>query len=88
MKTAKISKEGQVIIPQAMRKAYGWEAGQELIIIDTGDGILIKPNKPFPQTTLGEVAGCLKYQGAPKTIEDIDYAISQGIREEWHDGRS
>lgn len=88
METAKVSKKGQVIIPQAMRKAYGWEAGQELIIIDTGDGILIKPKKPFPQTTLGEVAGCLKYQDTPKTIEEMDLAISQGIREEWHDRRS
>lgn len=87
MEAAKVSKEGQVTIPQVMRKAYGWEAGQELILIDTGDGILIKPKKPFPPTTLGEVAGFLKYQGAPKTIKDMERAIGEGIREEWH-GRS
>jgi hypothetical protein len=34
-----------------------------------GDGILLKPKKPFLETTLADVAGCLKYQDTPKTIE-------------------
>jgi hypothetical protein len=44
-------------------------------LIDTGDGILLKPKKPFAKTTLNDVAGCLKYQGEAKTIEDMDDAI-------------
>ncbi|MGI2907896.1 AbrB/MazE/SpoVT family DNA-binding domain-containing protein [Tolypothrix sp. VBCCA 56010] len=83
----KISDEGQVIIPETLRKAHGWEVGQELIIIEMGDGILLKPKKSFPETTLDNVAGCLKYQGTPKTIEDMDNAIRQGVEESWH-GRS
>jgi len=63
------SQQGPVIIPQAMQKAYGGEADRELISIDRGEGIMIKQKKPFPQTTLSEVAGCLKYEGPPKTIE-------------------
>lgn len=31
--------------------------------------------KPFAQTTLDQVAGCLKSQGTPKSIEDIEDAI-------------
>lgn len=80
-----VSQQGHIIIPQEMQKAYGWEACQELILIDTGEGIMIKPKKPFPQTTLSEVAGCLKYEGPPKTIEDMNDAIGQGIKEEWHE---
>ncbi|MEA5569295.1 hypothetical protein [Anabaena sp. UHCC 0399] len=37
-----------------------------------GDEILIKPKKPFVETTLNDVAGFLKYQGAPKSLEDIN----------------
>ncbi len=70
-----------------MRKSHGWEIGQELIAIDMGDGILLKPKKPFLTTTLNDVAGCLKYQGTPKTLEDMDNAIRQGVEELWH-GRS
>jgi AbrB family looped-hinge helix DNA binding protein len=87
METTRVSNLGEVEIPQAMREAYGWEAGQELILIDTGDGILLKPKKPFAKTTLNDVAGCLKYQGEPKTIENMDDAIRQGIEEQYH-GRS
>ncbi|WP_026734816.1 AbrB/MazE/SpoVT family DNA-binding domain-containing protein [Fischerella sp. PCC 9605] len=84
MEITKVSDEGQVIIPEPLRKAHGWEVGQELIIIEMDDGILLKPKKSFPETTLDEVAGCLKYQGTPKTIEDMENAICQGIEESWH----
>ena len=65
--------------PQAFyfhfRKSVRWEAGQELIAIDMGDGILLKPKKPFSETKLEDVAGCLKYQGKPKSIDDLEDAI-------------
>lgn len=57
------------------------ESSQEFIIIDMGDGILLKPKKIFPKTKLDDVAGCLRYQGKPKTLEDINNAIRQGIEE-------
>jgi hypothetical protein len=44
-------------------------------------GDLLKPSKFFSVTKLDDVAGCLKYQGKPKTIEDMDNAISQGVEE-------
>ncbi|NJN11732.1 MAG: AbrB/MazE/SpoVT family DNA-binding domain-containing protein [Richelia sp. SL_2_1] len=86
MEITKISKEGQVIIPEQLRKSHGWEVGQELIAIDMGDGILLKPKKPFLETKLADVAGCLKYQGTAKTIEEMDDAIRQGIEESSHGG--
>ncbi len=85
METTKLSPQGQVIIPKSLRDAHKWEAGIELIAIDMGDGILLKPKKPFPERILNEVAGCLKYHGTPKTLEDIDEAIRQEIEELWHD---
>lgn len=84
MEIAKISETGQVIIPPEMRKTYSLEKGAEIILTDTGKGILIQPKQPFPPTTLNEVAGCLKYQGSPKTIEEMEAAIRQGIEEQWH----
>jgi bifunctional DNA-binding transcriptional regulator/antitoxin component of YhaV-PrlF toxin-antitoxin module len=87
MEITKVSNEGQVIIPEPLLKATGWGVGQELIAIDTGDGILLKPKKPFVQTALADVAGCLKYLGTRKTQAEIDDAIRQGVEELWH-GRS
>ena len=37
------------------------------------------------RSTLSEVAGCLKYQGSPKTINEMEAAIGEGIKEQWHD---
>lgn len=87
MKTTRMSSKGQVIIPKALRESHHWEEGQELIAIDMGDGILLKPKKPFPETTLDRVAGCLKYRGTPKSLEDMEDAIRQGV-EELGDGNS
>ncbi|MDM8567332.1 hypothetical protein QUF74_16995 [Candidatus Halobeggiatoa sp. HSG11] len=33
-------------------------------------------------TTLDEVAGCLNYQGEPKTIEDMDTELAKGLSNE------
>ncbi len=79
MHTTKLSSKGQVIIPKPLRSAHHWEAGQELVVIDMGDGILLKPKTPFPESNISDVASCLKYKGKAKTLEDMDDAIKKGI---------
>ncbi len=84
MEITHLSNQGQVTIPETLRVAHHWQPGQELIAIDTGDGILLKAKKPFPETTLAQVAGCLKYQGKPKTLAELEAAICQGVKQQWH----
>jgi AbrB family looped-hinge helix DNA binding protein len=84
MEITKLSSQGQVTIPPNLREKYQWQDGQELIIINVGDGILLKPKKTFPETKLDDVAGCLNYQGKAKTIEEMEQAIAQGIEESWN----
>lgn len=78
MEVTHLSRQGDVAIPKALRDAHGWEAGQELVAISMGDGILLKPKKPFQETSLAEVAGCLKFQGIPKSLNDLEAAVQQG----------
>ena len=85
MEITKLSPQGEVIIPQSLQEAHHWDAGQEFIIIDMGNGILLQPKKPFPVTKLEDVAGCLKYDAEPATLEDMEDAIRQGVEEMWHD---
>jgi len=85
METTKLSSKGQVIIPKLVRKTHHWEAGLELIVIDTGDGILLKPKASFPATSLSNVAGMLKNRVASKTDEEIESAVKQGTRKQWRD---
>ena len=83
MSATKLSSKGQVIIPKPLRTAHNWEEGQELIVIDCGDGILLKPKRVFEQTTIQDVAGCLKFSGKAKTIEEMNEAIAQGLKEKF-----
>ena len=84
MEITKLSNQGQVTIPQILREQYQWKNGQELIIISLGDGILLKPKKAFPETSLDEAAGCLSYQGKAKTIEEMEQGIGEGIEKLWN----
>ncbi|MBL1275346.1 MAG: AbrB/MazE/SpoVT family DNA-binding domain-containing protein [Ectothiorhodospiraceae bacterium] len=83
MKITKLSSKGQVIIPKPLRAAHHWEAGQELVVVDVGDGILLKPKTPFEETKIKDVASCLRFKGKTKTLEDMDVAISKGIMDKY-----
>ena len=85
METTKLSSKGQITIPKWLRDAYRWETGLEFVVIDTGEGILLKPSRPFEPTTIEEVAGSLPATGKAKTIEEMESDLRRGIREAWHD---
>ncbi|MCG6879644.1 MAG: AbrB/MazE/SpoVT family DNA-binding domain-containing protein [Deltaproteobacteria bacterium] len=77
----KLSSKGQIIIPKVLRSRYNWNAGQKLSVIDTGDGILLKPSRTFENTELEQVAGILKYSGEPISIDGMEEAIKKGALE-------
>jgi len=79
MNITKLSSKGQVIIPKPLRTSHRWETGQELVVEDFGDGILLKPKTPFEETSIKDVASCLKFKGKAKSLEDMESAISKGI---------
>ncbi len=83
METTKLSSKGQVIIPKPLRNAHHWETGQELVVIDMGDGILLKPKTPFPESNIKDVASCLKYKGKAKSLEDMEDVIKKGIEDQF-----
>lgn len=87
METTRLSSKGQIIIPKAIRQAYKWPVGQEFLVEQAGQGILLRPQKPFPQTCVDDVAGCLQYRGRPKTLEDMNDAVRQGVLERVRDCR-
>lgn len=85
MATTILSSKGQIIIPKPVRNAHHWKPGQRLEVVETGDGILLKPASPFQPTTLEEVSGCLNYQGKAKTLAEMEAAIAKGVKETFSD---
>ncbi len=84
--STKLSTKGQVIIPKNIRHQYQWNSGQELTIVATTEGILLRAKKPFITQALDTVAGCLPYKGKPKSLDDMETAIRKGARNS-HDRR-
>lgn len=83
METTKLSSKGQVVIPKSLRSSHHWEAGLELMVIDTGDGLLLKPAAPFATTELAEVAGMFKAKVPPRTDAEIAAALLKDARRRW-----
>ena len=42
VETAKMSSKGQVVVPEAFRKRYGWRAGSTLLMLGASGGVLIQ----------------------------------------------
>ncbi len=80
METTKLSTKGQVILPASIRTANQWRAGVEFAVENTPDGVLLRPIKSVPATTLDEVIGCAGYSAKPHSIADMDKAITAEVK--------
>ena len=87
METTRLSSKGQIVLPKSVREARSWKPGTEFAVDETSDGILLRPLRPFPPTSIAEVYGCLKYTGRPKTFRQMDEAIAKGVRTRHDRGR-
>lgn len=85
--TTSVSTKGQVILPKAIRSRRNWNAGTKLIVEDTPQGVLLKAAPLFKPTTMDEVFGCAKYDGAAKTIEEMDAGIVAEVKRRHARGR-
>lgn len=85
--TTTVSTKGQVILPKAIRQRRRWGPGTRLIVEETPDGVLLKPAPLFPPTRPEDVYGMLKYSGPPKTVKEMDAAITAEVRRRHARGR-
>ena len=67
-----LSTTGQVILPKPIRDALGWDAGARLVVERTSEGVLLRPLSSFAETNPDEVFGCLPFDGAPKSLAEME----------------
>ena len=85
--TTTVSTKGQVILPKAIRDRRNWPAGTRLVVEETPDGVLLKAAPVFAPTRPEDVAGMLAYCGPPKTLEEMDAAITAEVKRRRARGR-
>ena len=73
--TTTVSTKGQVILPKAIRRSLGWEAGTRLVVEDTPEGVLLRPEPVFAKTRPEDVFGRLAGKGAPKSLAEMEAGI-------------
>ena len=78
--TTTLSTKGQVILPKPIRDALGWDAGARLAVERTSEGVLLKPVASFPETDPDEVFGCLPFDGAPKSLAEMESGVMTEAR--------
>jgi len=87
METTRLSSKGQVIIPVSVRKTHRWAAGMDFLVIDTADGVLLKPKPPFSVSQLADVAGMFKAKVPVRSEAQIKAALDASIKQAWRDRR-
>lgn len=70
-----MSTKGQVIVPKELRELLDWKPGTRLKAEQTGNGVLFKTERIFPETTIEQVFGSLGYTGPTVSLEEMDEAV-------------
>lgn len=84
METTRLSSKGQVVLPKVARDAVKWPAGTDLIVDYGADYITLRrKERVFPTTALEDVVGCLKYDGPPVSVEDMERAVEEELGDRW-----
>jgi AbrB family looped-hinge helix DNA binding protein len=80
METTRLSSKGQIVLPSGTRANRKWGAGTEFQVIETSDGILLRPLPPFAPSRIDEVFGMARYKGRRKTLAEMDAAVRAEAR--------
>jgi AbrB family looped-hinge helix DNA binding protein len=80
-----VSTKGQVIIPKSIRDELGIEAGAKLKVRMEGRRIVMEASRPFPETSLDQVAGMGRqwYSGPAIPESEWQPALDAAMHRRW-----
>jgi AbrB family looped-hinge helix DNA binding protein len=74
----KVSAKGQVVIPKDVRDRLNWAEGTRLDVVESAGSVTLvplksrlRPSMPFPRTTIEDIMAGPKWEGTPKSVEEI-----------------
>jgi AbrB family looped-hinge helix DNA binding protein len=75
----RLSAKGQVVIPKSIRDANGWQAGLELVVQETRDGVLLLPRAASRAEAAAALLGCSGYRGPRCSLAEMETAIVREV---------
>jgi len=82
-----ISSKGQIVLPKAIRDKRRWKAGMRLTVEERPEGVLLKPAEKKKKLTIADLRGIVKYDGPPRSVEEMNAAIDKEFRRRYARGR-
>lgn len=82
-----ISSKGQIVLPKAIRDKRRWKAGMRLTVEERPEGVLLKPAEKKKKLTIADLRGIVKYDGPPRSVEEMNAAIDEEFRRRYARGR-
>ncbi len=82
-----MSSKGQVVIPKTVRDRHGWSDGTPFDIVETPQGILLRPRPALKKGSLSldevltRIRARVKYTGPLVTIEEMNTSIDEMFRD-------
>jgi len=76
MSTILVSSKGQIVLPAALRRRLGMNAGARIEVLEEPDGLKLRVIRPVATADLTGMAGMAKApaRGVPRRFEDFDPA--------------
>ncbi len=77
MSTIVVSSQGQIVLPAALRRRLGIDAGARLEVIEEKDGLRLRVVRPAGAAGIAGMAGMVKApkRGVPRHLEDFNPAM-------------
>ena len=91
--TTKLSSKGQVVLPEALRNMFGWDAGTSFTVIAYKGSVIMQPIKMPTEEELAREfdeaidESCRQARAAGITRADVSRVISE-VRKERHARRT
>ena len=76
MSTLTVSSKGQIVLPAALRRRLGMNAGAQINVTEEADGLKLRVVRAIGTSDLSALVGMVKApsRGVPRRLEDFDPA--------------
>lgn len=75
-----LSSKGQIVIPLHIRQLHNWKPGLRFSIFDSGDEIILKPERSRKNIRLEDAIGCAGYTGPKISLAEMDEGVLEEAR--------
>jgi AbrB family looped-hinge helix DNA binding protein len=82
-----VSSKGQIVLPKAIRDKRRWKPGTKLTVEERPEGVLLRSIDKKRKLTISDLRGIVKYDGPPRSIEEMNAAVDAEFRRRSARGR-